>query len=264
MIHEIKCWPEFFGAFLLPLDRRKAFEVRVDDRPYAAGDMLHQREWNPVTGEYTGREIVQFVTYVLRDRPPWTPLGYVVMSVCDLAPHSEIGAATDDLFATTEDVNGKPISRWQERLEQLYTANVPFGEILSLVRTLMDECVIDHILSMPENEILVSFDGDPEQFAAEMRQKFGTIARLAKERDAALARERVAVEAYERQQGAQRELEALYQQMTERALRLREGIQQLAALLLADAPHEYDMDAIDEARDVLVALIPAWLEARDG
>lgn len=42
-----------------------------------------------------------------------------------------------DLFQTTIDVNGKPVEAWQERLEQLYTDAVPFGEILSFVRALV-------------------------------------------------------------------------------------------------------------------------------
>ena len=42
-----------------------------------------------------------------------------------------------DLFQTTIDVNGKPVEAWQERLEQMYTDGVPFGEILGFVRALV-------------------------------------------------------------------------------------------------------------------------------
>ena len=90
----------------------------------------------------------------------------------------------DDLFAMTTDINGKPIPRWQERLEQLYTDYVPFGEILSLVRCLIDDRAIEHILNTPDDVILADFKsrgGDIDQFAAEMRQKFDVIARLTRE-----------------------------------------------------------------------------------
>lgn len=41
------------------------------------------------------------------------------------------------LFQTIVDVNGKPVEAWQQRLEQMYTDGVPFGEILSFVRALL-------------------------------------------------------------------------------------------------------------------------------
>jgi hypothetical protein len=95
----------------------------------------------------------------------------------------------DELFTMTADVNGKPIPRWQERLEQMYTAGVPFGEILSLVRYLVAERDIEAILSAPDDVILAHAD---PQAANEIRQKFDTIARLTRQRDELLA----ACEAY--------------------------------------------------------------------
>lgn len=59
--HELKCWPEFFGPIL---DGSKTFEIREDDRDYAAGHYLRLREWNQVTKQYTGREVTRCVTYV--------------------------------------------------------------------------------------------------------------------------------------------------------------------------------------------------------
>lgn len=90
----------------------------------------------------------------------------------------------DNPFEMTADVNGKPVPRWQERLEQMYTDNVPFGEILGYVRFLVEERDIATILSAPDDVILADFrarGGDPEQFATEMRQKFDVIARLTRE-----------------------------------------------------------------------------------
>lgn len=92
----------------------------------------------------------------------------------------------EDLLRITADVNGKPIPFWQQRLEQMYTDGVPFGEMLSLVRALIDDCVIDRILNKPDEEVL-ALPGNHEEFAADMRQKFDTIARLVSERDALLA-----------------------------------------------------------------------------
>ena len=90
----------------------------------------------------------------------------------------------EKLFELIADVNGKPIPRWQELLEAMYTNGVPFGEILSLVRTLIDDRAIEHILDMSDEDVLASFPGDVDEYAEEMRQKFDVIARLVKENDA--------------------------------------------------------------------------------
>lgn len=87
-------------------------------------------------------------------------------------------------FGMTTDINGKPIPRWQERLEQMYTAYVPFGEILSLVRYLLEERDIQAILSAPDDVILQGFT---EEDAAEMRAQFDGVARLVKTNEALLA-----------------------------------------------------------------------------
>lgn len=87
----------------------------------------------------------------------------------------------DNPFEMTTDVNGKPIPRWQERLEGMYNDGVPFGEMLSLVRYLLEERDISAILSAPDDVILADFErrgGNIEEYAAEMREKFDTIARL--------------------------------------------------------------------------------------
>lgn len=92
----------------------------------------------------------------------------------------------DNPFEMTTDVNGKPIPRWQLRLEGMYTDNVPFGEILGYVRFLMEERDIAAILSAPDEVILEDFKargGNPEEFAAEMRQKFDVIARQTRENE---------------------------------------------------------------------------------
>ncbi len=74
MIHELKTWPEPFQAVATG---QKTHEVRKDDRPFEAGDVLRLREWDPSLWEhpvygvpaargYTGREVYVRVTYVTK------------------------------------------------------------------------------------------------------------------------------------------------------------------------------------------------------
>ena len=62
--HDLKTWPFYFQAIWCGA---KNFELRRDDRPYAAGDMLILREFDPATKSFTGRRVQAEVTYVLRD-----------------------------------------------------------------------------------------------------------------------------------------------------------------------------------------------------
>lgn len=88
--HELKVWPQFYQAI-----KRgdKAFEIRWNDRNYAAGDTIWMREWRPPiparqgdpvqdTGEYTGEETYAMITYVMcgKDKHPIRP-GFCVMSI---------------------------------------------------------------------------------------------------------------------------------------------------------------------------------------
>lgn len=79
VIHELKCWPEYFGPIL---DGRKTFEVRKNDRGFKAGHTLHLREWRPQIegGYYTGREthvrVLGVYSYL-----PGVREGHVVMSL---------------------------------------------------------------------------------------------------------------------------------------------------------------------------------------
>jgi hypothetical protein len=81
--HQLKTWPEYFDAIL---EGRKQFEYRRNDRNFQVGDFLCLREWKPegfaddfgerIQGNYTGREIIRRVTYLLLTRD-----GYAVMSL---------------------------------------------------------------------------------------------------------------------------------------------------------------------------------------
>ena len=119
MKHELKCWPEYFGAV-----RRgeKPFEVRKWDRPYAVGDTLRLREYEPKSGEYTGDEITREVTYLLDmtylpgDNIPKFA-GYVVMGLAD----PRVEKLTADLAAMTAERDLKTIERnaFERRLSRL-------------------------------------------------------------------------------------------------------------------------------------------------
>jgi len=61
MVHELKCWPEYFEAVI---SGAKTFEVRKNDRDFRVGDVLLLNEYGPFSG-YTGRETRQIVNYIL-------------------------------------------------------------------------------------------------------------------------------------------------------------------------------------------------------
>ena len=73
-IHELKTWPEYFAAVL---DGRKRFEIRQNDRSFAAGDRVVLREYDPVLGTYSGRSIAAEIWYVtdFAQKPGWCVFG---------------------------------------------------------------------------------------------------------------------------------------------------------------------------------------------
>lgn len=61
--HYLKTLPHFFRAS----ERGdKPFEVRINDRDFQRGDVLHLQEFVP-PDTLTGREIVRQITYILDD-----------------------------------------------------------------------------------------------------------------------------------------------------------------------------------------------------
>lgn len=60
-------------------DGSKTAELRLDDRGYAVGDLLCQREWHE-TGGYTGRFIIHKITHKLVGGP-WLVEGYCMLSL---------------------------------------------------------------------------------------------------------------------------------------------------------------------------------------
>lgn len=78
MTHELKVWPEYFGALWRA---EKRFEVRERrDRDFQVGDRLRLREWSEATG-HSGREIEAEVTYVLEGGIFGVAPGHCVMSL---------------------------------------------------------------------------------------------------------------------------------------------------------------------------------------
>ena len=62
MTHTLKTWPEYFRAIK---DGRKTFEIRKNDRNFQVGDTLLLQEYMPDEGEFTGRDILVAVNYIL-------------------------------------------------------------------------------------------------------------------------------------------------------------------------------------------------------
>ena len=78
MIHELKTWPEPFEAMV---SGAKNYEIRKNDRPFALGDMLWLREWDPETQEYTGHSIHRRITYITHPGEWGLPVDVCVLSL---------------------------------------------------------------------------------------------------------------------------------------------------------------------------------------
>lgn len=74
-VHDLKTWPQFFEKLV---DGSKTFEIRYNDRGFEVGHKLRLREWDPETGEYSGREVGRVVTYITSMHQQY---GYVVMGI---------------------------------------------------------------------------------------------------------------------------------------------------------------------------------------
>lgn len=86
-VHDVKCWKEPFAAIE---NGDKTFEYRFNDRNYNVGDVLHLREWDNISGEYTGRGLWKQVTYILKSGFG-LPEGYCIMSINNLKRGVEDG-----------------------------------------------------------------------------------------------------------------------------------------------------------------------------
>lgn len=63
--HILKSWVGLFEPILLGI---KTHDLRVLDRDYKVGDICLLREYDALTTEYTGREVLVEVTYVTSEK----------------------------------------------------------------------------------------------------------------------------------------------------------------------------------------------------
>ena len=56
-----KIWPEYFESVT---SGKKKFELRLNDFEVNEGDTLILQEYDPISKEYTGRQVEKKVTYV--------------------------------------------------------------------------------------------------------------------------------------------------------------------------------------------------------
>jgi hypothetical protein len=75
-VHDLKTLPKYFEAVITG---EKTFEVRLDDRNFQVGDVLHLREYDNANG-YTGRHKFYNVTYILSDTE-YVKDGYVILGL---------------------------------------------------------------------------------------------------------------------------------------------------------------------------------------
>lgn len=60
-VHECRSWSHLFQPII---DGVKTHDLRIDDRNYRVGDLIHLREYDIAKGEYTGREAMVQITYI--------------------------------------------------------------------------------------------------------------------------------------------------------------------------------------------------------
>ena len=61
-VHNLKTWPDYYRAVA---SGQKPFEIRLNDRGYQLGDILHLQEWEPSKHAYTGDSVHCRVTYIM-------------------------------------------------------------------------------------------------------------------------------------------------------------------------------------------------------
>ncbi|KHS87093.1 DUF3850 domain-containing protein [Pectobacterium brasiliense] len=74
--HQLKIHPQHFHPVLT---NAKRAELRKNDRDYKEGDVLLLKEFNPISGSFTGNQVNRLVTHVA-DVSDYLP-GYVLISL---------------------------------------------------------------------------------------------------------------------------------------------------------------------------------------
>lgn len=75
--HNLKTWPEYYKQVQ---SGEKKFEIRINDRDFQPGDILHLDEWDPKSMVYTGKGTTKQVGYVLYKHDGLKE-GFVIMSL---------------------------------------------------------------------------------------------------------------------------------------------------------------------------------------
>ena len=65
--HAVKSWPRFFQQVL---DGNRNHELRRNDRDYRIGDRMELREFDPKSGDYTGRMCVVKISSITSSKEP--------------------------------------------------------------------------------------------------------------------------------------------------------------------------------------------------
>jgi len=76
--HEIKTWPTPFQASWVG---DKPWELRLNDRNYKERDEVVLQEFDPDTGEYSGREIEGVIRLILKDPLFGVLEGYCIFTI---------------------------------------------------------------------------------------------------------------------------------------------------------------------------------------
>ena len=82
-IHELKIWPDSFQEVEAGT---KPFDVRENTSNFQVGDALVLREYEPATGEYTGRTTDRWVSYLLPGGAFGVEPGWCVLGLAEHAP----------------------------------------------------------------------------------------------------------------------------------------------------------------------------------
>jgi hypothetical protein len=85
-VHQLKTWPLYFDMIV---DGDKNFEIRYNDRQFHVLDILVLEEYDPDTGEYSGRKLWKVVTCLIDDFVGLAP-GYVAMGIRDATEYEKV------------------------------------------------------------------------------------------------------------------------------------------------------------------------------
>ena len=77
MNHELKIYPVHFQNIMLGL---KKVEIRKNDRNYQERDLLILNEYDPISGRYTGEQLIRKVDFIIKDVDGLYP-DYVILQI---------------------------------------------------------------------------------------------------------------------------------------------------------------------------------------